>query len=489
LAAEDGMSERSGHWDAELFRREGHRMVDWIASYLDGGNRDHPVLARVVPGEVAKKLPREMPVAAEDPEAVWQDFLEIVLPGVTHWNHPGFMAYFGITGSGPGVLGEMLSAALDVNGMLWRTCPSATELELTVLDWMRRGLELPADFFGFLTDTASISSLLALAAAREAADPEIRNRGMTGRDDLAPFRIYASDQAHMSIAKACLTLGFGLDGFRAVPHAADYRMDCEALVEMVAEDRAAGLRPLAVVATVGTTSTTSVDPVPAIADLCAAEGLWLHVDAAYAGSAALCPENRWCLDGCERADSFVFNPHKWLFTPIDASALYTRHPGIFKRAFSLVPEYLTTPVSGQVVDLMDYGVQLGRRFRALKLWWVLRCFGLDGVRERIRRHIKMAQAFADWVDTDPGFERLAPTPFSVICFRARPKGLEAASLDRFNMELMEHVNASGEVFLSHTKLDAGMSLRVAIGNLATVESDVGRCRELLIEGLACLSNR
>jgi aromatic-L-amino-acid decarboxylase len=482
------MADESGHWDAELFRREGHRMVDWIAEYLDGGNREHPVLSRVKPGEVSGKLPPRMPDTAEDPEIVWQEFLDIILPGVTHWNHPGFMAYFGITGSGPGVLGEMLSAALDVNGMLWRTCPSATELELTVLDWMRRGLELPEDFFGFLTDTASISSLLALAAAREKADPEVRHRGMTGRD-LAPYRIYASDQAHSSIAKACLTLGFGLDGFRAVPHDADYRMDPEALAHMVAKDRTAGLRPLAVVATVGTTSTTSVDPVATIAELCAAEDLWLHVDAAYAGSAALCPEYRWCLDGCESADSFVFNPHKWLFTPIDASALYTRHPEIFKRAFSLVPEYLTTPVSGQVVDLMDYGVQLGRRFRALKLWWVLRCFGLEGVHERIRRHVHLARSFAGWVEAHEHFERLAPTPFSVVCFRARPDGLEGEELDRFNMELMEHVNASGEIFLSHTKLDGGVSLRVAIGNLATVESDVNRCRDLLEEGLSCLSNR
>ena len=482
------MADESGHWDAELFRREGHRMVDWIAEYLDGANREYPVLSRVEPGEISAKLPRRMPDTAEDPAAVWQDFLDIILPGVTHWNHPGFMAYFGITGSGPGVLGEMLSAALDVNGMLWRTCPSATELELTVLDWMRRGLELPEDFFGFLTDTASISSLLALAAAREKADPEIRHRGMTGQN-LAPFRIYASDQAHSSIAKACLTLGFGLESFRAVPHDTEYRMDPEALAHMVAEDRVAGFRPLAVVATVGTTSTTSVDPVATIAELCAAEDLWLHVDAAYAGSAAFCPENRWCLDGCERADSFIFNPHKWLFTPIDASALYTRHPEIFKRAFSLVPEYLTTPVRGQVVDLMDYGVQLGRRFRALKLWWVLRCFGLEGVQERIRCHIEMADSLATWVENHPNFERLAPTPFSVVCFRARPEGLEGEELDRFNMELMEHVNASGEIFLSHTKLDDGISLRVAIGNLATVESDVERCRELLEEGLSCLSNR
>jgi aromatic-L-amino-acid decarboxylase len=438
------MNEASGHWDAELFRREGHRMVEWIADYLDGGNRELPVLSRVVPGEVADQLPDEMPTNADDPEAVWQDFLDIVLPGVTHWNHPGFMAYFGITGSGPGVLGEMLSAALDVNGMLWRTCPSATELELKVLDWLRRGIGLPEEFFGFLTDTASISSLLSLAAAREVADPEIRRRGMTG----APMRVYASDQAHSSIAKACVTLGLGLEGFRAVPHDAEYRMDAEALARMVAEDRAAGLRPLAVVATVGTTSTTSVDPCVKIAEICMQYSLWMHVDAAYAGSTALNEDFRWCLEGCERADSFVFNPHKWLFTPIDASALYTRHPDTFKRAFSLVPEYLTTPLSGHVVDLMDYGIQLGRRFRALKLWWVLRCFGRDGIRERHRRHIDMAQKFAEWIDGQAAFERLAPAPFSVVCFRARPDGVEGEALDAFNLELLEHVNSSGDVYLS-----------------------------------------
>ena len=265
-------------------------------------------------------------------------------------------------------------------------------------------------------------------------------------------------------------------------------MDTGALQQLIEDDKAAGRRPLAVVATVGTTSTTSVDPCVEIADICASNGIWMHVDAAYAGSAALCEEYRWCLNGCERADSFVFNPHKWLFAPIDASALYTRHPEIFKRAFSLVPEYLTTPVSGQVVDLMDYGVQLGRRFRALKLWWVLRCFGLDGVRERLYRHIEMAAEFARWIDNDPNFERLAPRPFSVICFRARPEGMTGDDLDRFNMELMEHVNASGEIFLSHTKLDDGISLRVAIGNLGTVESDVARCRTLLAEGFACLLN-
>ena len=359
------MSERSGHLEADEFRRQAHRMVDWIADYLDGENRSHPVLSRVQPGDVAGRLPSAMPDTGEELDDVWQDFLDVILPGVTHWNHPGFMAYFGITGSGPGILGELASAALNVNGMLWRTCPSATELELRVLEWLRDGLELPGDFFGFINDTASISSLLSLAAAREAADLEIRSLGMAGRADLPRLRVYASDQAHNSIAKACVALGIGLDGYRAIPHDSEYRMDPDALARVVAEDRSTGNRPLAVVATVGTTSTTSVDPVPAIAEVCADENLWLHVDAAYAGSAALCPEYRWCLEGCDRADSLTFNPHKWMFTPVDCSALYTRHPDTFRKAFSLVPEYVTTPLAGHVVDLMGYGVLLGGRFRAL----------------------------------------------------------------------------------------------------------------------------
>ncbi len=477
----------SGQWDADLFRQEGHRMVEWIADYLDGGAREMPVLAQVSPGEIAAQLPTAMPEQAEDPEAVWQDFQSIILPGVTHWNHPGFMAYFGITGSGPGILGDLMSSALNVNGMLWRTCPSCTELELSVLDWLRDGIGLPKEFFGFLCDTASVSSMLSIAAAREAVDPEIRRRGMAGRADMKPFRVYASDQAHSSIAKACVTLGLGLESFRGIEHDADYRMDVAGLEAAIAEDRAAGIRPLAVVATVGTTSTTSVDPVAEIGEVCRREGLWFHVDAAYAGSAALCPEHQWIFSGAEHVDSLVFNPHKWLFTPFDASALYTRHPEIFRRAFSLVPEYLTTPVTGQVVDLMDYGVQLGRRFRALKLWWVLRCFGAEGIRKRLRHQIAMAGAFGDWIDADPNFERMAPTPFSVICFRALPPDVEdSTAIDEFNMELMERVNASGEIYFSHTRLDPGIALRIAIGNLGTTEEDVDRCHALLEKEMACL---
>ncbi len=482
------MKDQPGHYDTEEFRAQGHRMIEWIADYLDGGARAQPVLSRVRPGEVSGRLPAVIPEHPENLDAVWQDFLDLILPGVTHWNHPGFMAYFSITGSGPGILGELVSAALNVNGMLWRTCPSATELELRVLLWLRDAVGLGPDMFGFLTDTASMSSMLALAAAREAAELDIRQRGMAGRTDLPPLRVYASDQAHSSIAKGCIAIGLGLDGYRPIPHDRQYRMDTAALRAAISADRDAGFRPLAVVATVGTTSTTSVDPVPVIAEVCADHGLWLHVDAAYAGSAALCPELRWVLDGCDRADSLTFNPHKWLFTPIDCSALYTRHRDTFRRAFSLVPEYLTTPHAGEVVDLMDYGVQLGRRFRALKLWWVLRAFGRDGICQRIQRHVELARGFAEWIDRSAGFERLAPVPLSVVCFRAHPEGVDDPErLDRLNLSLLERVNAAGDVFLSHTRLDEGIALRVAIGNLGTTGRDVERCQELLEEGLACLS--
>lgn len=468
---------------SENFREQAHRMVDWMADYLEGGVRDYPVLSQMQPGELLQALPSRMPDRGQDDELIWADFEKLIMPGITHWNHPGFMAYFGISSSGPAVLGEMLSATLNVNGMLWRTSPSATELELGVMNWMREALQLPEDFFGFLCDTASISSMLGLAAAREAAFPDIRQQGMSGRKDLPLLRVYASDQAHSSVAKACLTLGIGLDGFRSIEHDSQYRMDPEKLKDAIAEDREAGFQPMAVVATVGTTSTTSVDPVRKIAEICRREKLWLHVDAAYAGSAAMAPEFRWCLDGCEMADSLVFNPHKWLFVPIDASAFYIRRPDILKRSFSLVAEYLKTPMEGEVVDLMDYGIQLGRRFRALKLWWLLRSFGLEGIQKQHRRHVALARDFVSWVKSQPLLEITAPTPFSVVCFRAKLGGLEAAELDSYNLELMEKMNSSGEIYLSHSRLDDGITLRLAIGNLGTGVKELRRCRELILENL------
>ena len=470
-----------GDMDAETFRRFGHAVIDRIGAYLADPGR-WPVLPPVEPGDVAAALPRMAPAEGEPFDAILDDYDRLIVPATTHWNHPGFLAYFAITGSGAGILAEALSAALNVNAMLWRTGPAATELEQVTLDWLRQLLGLPEALDGTINDTASSSTLYALAAARE-ADPALRIRedGLAGRSDLPPLRIYCSEEAHSSVDKAVLTLGLGLRGLRRIPTDDDYRLDPAALDAAIREDRAAGIRPLAVVATVGTTSTTSVDPVPAIAEICVRERLWLHVDAAYAGSAAVVPELRWALDGCDRADSLVVNPHKWLFVPVDCSVLYTRRPDVLRRAFSLVPEYLTTSVAGEVRNLMDYGVSLGRRFRALKLWFVLRWFGEAGLVSRLREHVRLAQLFARRIDEDPGFERLAPSPFSVVVFRSRPQGLADDALDRHNAAVLEAVNASGEVFLSHTRVSGRFAIRLAIGNLRTTERHVLRAWALLRE--------
>ncbi|MBI4277454.1 MAG: amino acid decarboxylase, partial [Armatimonadetes bacterium] len=418
MASEDDHVPSLGDMDTDTFRAAGHRLIDWVAAYLSAPER-YPVYSPVAPGDIAGQLPRRAPDAAEPVDAVIRDFERIILSGITHWNHPGFFAYFAISGSGPGILGELLSAALNVNGMLWRTSPAATELEEVVLAWLRQMLGLPPEFTGVIMDTASVASLCAIAAAREAAGLRIREEGMAGRDDLPRLRLYTSEQAHSSIEKGAIVLGIGQAGVRKIPVDAEFRVDAEALEAAIEEDRRAGWRPFCVAATVGTTSTTSIDPVPAIADICGRHGVWLHVDAAYGGAAAVLPEMRHVLAGCERADSLVVNPHKWLFTPIDCSTFYCRRPDVLTRAFSLVPDYLRTTEA--VTNFMDYGVQLGRRFRALKLWMVLRTFGVDGIRSRIRTHVALAREFSAWVDGHPDFQRCAPVPFSTVCFRALPQ--------------------------------------------------------------------
>jgi aromatic-L-amino-acid decarboxylase len=471
---------QTGDFDAETFRRHGHRVVDWIADYLAHPERV-PVLSRVKPGEVRTALPAEPPETPEPFEAILADFERTIVPGVTHWNHPGFFAYFAISGSAPGILGELLASALNVNAMLWRTSPAASELEDVALDWLRQLLGLPPAFRGVIYDTASISTLCALAAAREAAGLQARERGLAGRHDLPGLRVYTSDQAHSSVEKAAIVLGLGQAGLRKIPTDREYRLDVGALRRAIAEDRAAGWRPIAISATVGTTATTSVDPVPAIAEVAAGEGLWLHVDAAYGGAAALLPERRAVLDGCERADSLVVNPHKWLFTPIDCSAFYCRRVDVLKRAFSLVPSFLQTPEGSAVENYMDYGPQLGRRFRALKLWMVLRAYGRTGLQARLREHLRLAAAFAEWVDADPDWERVAPVPFSTVCFRLRPREWadEDTRLDALNERLLEAVNGSGEVYLSHALIGGRYALRLAVGNIRTEEVHVRRAWEIL----------
>lgn len=456
----------------------------WVLEYLSGIEK-LPVLPRVRPGDLRRALPANPPEQGEPFERIFHDFRKLVLPAVTHWNHPGFLGYFAITGSGPGILGELVAAALNVNAMVWRTSPAGTELEEVTLEWLRDLLGLPRVFSGTINDTASSSTLYALAAAREAALPQAWEHGLRFAP---PGRFYASEQAHSSVDKAVLTLGLGRRGLRKIPTDEAFRMLPEALERAVAEDRDAGIRPIGVVATLGTTSTTSLDPVEEIAAIARKNGLWLHVDAAYAGSAAMLPELRSLFAGWEAADSIVVNPHKWLFTPLDCSVLFTRDPEALPRAFRLTPEYLNTPEAGEARNLMDYGVALGRRFRALKLWFVLRYFGAQGIRARIRNHLFLAQEFARWVDAEADWERMAPVPFSTVVFRYAPPSTDPPAQDELNRGILEAVNARGTAFLSHTVLRGRYCLRVAVGNLRTTLSHLeGAWRILKEEALRARS--
>jgi aromatic-L-amino-acid/L-tryptophan decarboxylase len=486
-SSDDARPALAGDMHPDELKRIGHQFIDWIAEYLSHPE-NYPVLSQVAPGDLTRSLPASPPAFGERMETMLEDVERYVVPGVTHWNHPAFFGYFSSSGSGPGILGELLSAAFNVNAMLWRTSPSATELEEVTLSWLRQMIGLPTEFSGIIYDTASISTLCALAAAREAVtEIRVREEGLSGPVRL---RLYESEHGHSSVDKAALTLGIGQAGVRKISADAEFRMDARELARAIGEDRANGWRPFCVVATVGTTSTTSIDPVRAIAEICRREGLWLHVDAAYGGSAAVIPEMRWVLDGCDGADSLVVNPHKWLFVPMDLSALYCRKMEVLRRAFSLVPEYLRTSEPDEVRNYMDYGPQLGRRFRALKLWFVIRYFGVEGVAARIGRHIDLAHELARWVDDSPDFERLAPVPFSTVCFRATPAGFRDESatrtgqegsshaddleerLNRLNEQLMDDVNREGKVFLSHTKLTGRFTLRIAIGNIRTTREHV-----------------
>jgi aromatic-L-amino-acid/L-tryptophan decarboxylase len=433
-----------------------------------------PVLSQVAPGEVAALLPTNAPATAEPIAEILADIERVILPGMTHWNHPAFFAYFANSSSVPSQLGEMLSAGLNANAMLWVTSPAATELEQRVMEWLWQSMGLPdaASWFGMITDSASSSILVAIAAAREAAGLDIRTRGMSGRSDLPTLRVYCSAHAHSSADKACITLGLGSNNVVHIPVDHEFRMRADALESAIAADIAAGMKPLAVVATVGTTSTTSVDPVAAIATICEREKIWLHVDAAYAGVMGLAPEFRWALDGVERADSVVTNPHKWLFTTLDCGAIWTRHPDLLRRAFSLVPDYLVTTRDTQAVNYMDYGVALGRRFRALKLWMVMRAFGTDGLASRLRDHCAMAREFAANVAADDSWTLSAPTPFSLVCFRYAPVGMSDTDADARNEAIMADVNAAGHVYLSHTRLHGRFVLRLAIGNIHTAREHV-----------------
>lgn len=438
------------------FRAAAHRLVDWIADYFENIDA-YDVLSRVQPGDIARQFGPAAPEEGRPYDALMADFETKILPGITHWNHPSFFAYFSVTGSQAGVLGEMLDAALNTQGMLWKTSPSMTELEIVALAWLRDAMGLPPNLFGIINDTASINVFLALAAAREALGLDIRGKGMTGRD-LPPLKVYCSEHAHSSVDKAALALGFGMTGIVKIPADEQFRMRPDALAEAIARDRAAGALPCAVVATTGTTSTAAVDPVRAIGAIATREQCWFHVDAAYAGPATICPEYRGMWDGIEQADSIVTNPHKWFFTQIDCSALYTKRPEVLRETFSLVPEYLKTTDTAEV-NFMDYGLSLGRRFRALKLWMVMEHYGLERLRGVIREQVGFAERLASELRAREDVEVLSQS-FSVVVFRLRA-GDEATT------GLMERMNASGKLFVSHTKLRGQVAIRVAIGNGAT----------------------
>lgn len=466
-----------GDIPAEVFRQHLHQVADWIADYREQ-IATRPIAPNVKPGEILAQLNVVPPESAVALEEIFADIERVIVPGVAHWAHPQFMSYFGCTTTSPGILAEMITAALNVNAMTWRTSPAATELETLVLDWLRQWLGLPDEFAGVVYDTASVSTMHALAVAREEASTSIRTLGLSGRSELPIFRLYTSDQAHSSVEKAAIALGLGEHNVRRIASDAAFRMDAAALREAVRSDLRHGFKPLAVVATVGTTSTASVDPVREIAAICAQYQMWLHIDAAYGGGLALLPEHKWVTDAWAEADSLVINPHKMLFVPLDFSALYVRDLDRLRRLFTLSPEqlHLRDP-AGVEINYMDYGVQLGRRFRALKAWVVWRAFGREGVAARIREHLRLAQLFARWVEDDARFEISAPVMMGVVCFRLKDPDNKAA--DKKNSETVAKINAAGSAYLTQTKLRGRIVMRLGLGNLLTTEEHVRRVWDIV----------
>ena len=458
------------------FRKQLHELADWIADYREKiGER--PISRNVQPGEILSQLDRDAPEIGTPFAKIFTDTNRVIVPGIAHWAHPQFMSYFGCTTTNPGILAEIITGALNVNAMTWRTAPAATELETLVLDWLRQWLQLPNEFTGVVYDTASISTMHALATAREQIAPNTRKLGLSGRD-LPRFRIYTSDQAHSSIEKGAIALGIGEDNVQRVPSDAEFRLEVAALRAMVERDVAEKFKPLAVVATVGTTSTANVDPVPEIAKICREHKMWLHIDGAYGAGLALLPECKSITAGWNEADSIVVNPHKMLFVPLDFSALYMRDIGRLRRLFTLSPEYvhLRDPDNTEI-NYMDYGVQLGRRFRALKAWVVWRAFGREGIAARIRDHLRLANLLVDWIKADKRFELAAPVVMPVVCFRF--VAADKDKIDILNSEIVERINASGRGYITQTKLRGRTVMRVGLGNILTTEQHLRNVWQLI----------
>jgi aromatic-L-amino-acid/L-tryptophan decarboxylase len=482
------VNESLGDFGAEELRAELHRVADWIASYR-ATIEERAIVPSVAPGEIAAKLAEHAPAQRASMDELMRELDAVIMPGIVQWGHPAFLGYFGSTSNGPALLGEMIAAALNVNAMTWRTSPAATELEGVVLAWIRELVGLPESFMGIVYDTASVGLMHALAAARELTGGEVRRRGLVGRGaELGPMRVYASDQAHSGAEKAMIVLGLGEENVVRVRSDARFRMDVQALERAIADDAARGMRPMAVIATVGTTSTASVDPLAEIARVCRAHDLWMHVDAAYGGPLAILPERRDVMAGAELADSVIVNGHKWLFIPLDFSALYTRRPEVLRAVFSLTPEYLRGDAgANDVVNYMDYGIQLGRRFRALKAWMVLRAFGREGLESRIREHCRLACLFAEWVAREPHYGVTAPVEMAVVCFRFEPPNVSAERSDSLNERIVEAVNASGDAYLTHTTLCGRRAMRIGVGNVLTTERHLAHVWHRITEEATRLS--
>ena len=475
---------KSFHMSPEEFRRQGHAVVDWIADY-QSRIESFPVLSRVQPGEIRSKLPARAPEQGEAFDQILGDMERVILPGITHWQSPNFYAYFPANASGPAILGDLLSSGLGVQGMLWSTSPACTELETHVLDWLVPMLGLPEKFLstgsggGVIQDTASSASLCALIAARERASRFASNRqGCDGR-----LVAYCSTQTHSSVEKAMKVAGMGSDNLRHIDADQNFAMRPEALARQIERDIKAGLIPCFVCATVGTTSSNAIDPVREIAGICREHNLWLHVDSAMSGTAALCPEFRFINDGVEFADSYCFNPHKWMFTNFDCSCFYVADRKHLKQTFSILPEYLRNQAteSGSVIDYRDWHIQLGRRFRSLKLWFVIRHYGIEGLQHHIREHVRLAQQFAAWVRGDSRFELAAPAQLNLVCFRL-------LAGDHANQLLMERLNGSGDLYLTHTKLDGKLTLRLCVGQTNTQARHVERAWQRIQEETGKLGN-
>ncbi len=470
-----------GDMPLDDFKSLGNRFVEWICSYF-GDIASYPVLSTSKPGDIRNALPGNPPEYSESFNDIIKDLDNIIMPGITHWNHPNFNAYFSNTGSGPAVLADLVTAALNVNVMLWKTSPSATELEETVMEWMRQLLGLPDGFFGMIIDTASTATFTSIVAARENVPGlNIRLKGFAGVEGLKPMILYCSDQAHSSVEKGAVAAGIGLENVRKIKSDENFSIITSELEKNIRADINNGKLPFVVVSTIGTTSTTSIDPVPEIGRISRKYGLWHHVDGAYAGVVSIVPERRSLMDGFENVDSYVTNPHKWLFAPIDTSLIFYRDPEKVRSAFSIVPEYLKTAESSETIDYMNYGIQLGRRFRALKLWFILRYFGRQGLINRLRDHLRISLMFRDFIEESEDFELMAPVPFSVICFRFNPgrKISDEDELEKINSDLMEKINSTGKLFLSHTKLRGKYIIRYAVGNINTNEDHIKKAWELI----------